>query len=211
VLVDGENQKDQRLVFSINTPVITASGNVGLLWEMERVFSVNDSPQSPLIEKKTCYITETVGVDKVTLAKRDDIVGGRVDNFPLFESPFDFKFALGYYFVVRQFSLSQSAFDYFTAVGDLLERTGNMFESPAGKVPTNLYNVNDPNDEVYGFFYVTEAKLIRLGVTPEQGGSPRETCPPTVPSQSGECPVLICCDCLAIDRSTTVKPPYWEF
>ena len=85
-----------------------------------------------------------------------------------------------------------------------------MFEPAAGKVITNMRSLNDPQEEVVGFFYATEIDTIRTYVSPEMAGLPDTLCipwpiPPEVPVDSP----YICIDCRIEPRSTFVKPSYW--
>lgn len=208
----GENATREEVQFSITTPVRTDAGTAGVLWELQRSWKVTDSPVAFDVLPKTCYVTETVGKDDIKLVNPDDIISDEVIDFPLFESAIDYRFAQGYYFTAIQYSLSQGAFEYWNNVRQLLSRSGNMFESPAGKIQTNFFNTDDPDDEVFGYFYVTEADTIRLSIDSTSFGPMSVLCPPPPrPPNPGECPFLItCCDCLREPVSTTVKPDYWK-
>ncbi len=213
VNLQGEYETREELQFLITTPVKNQSGNAGVLWELERTFKVTDTPVQSRVLPKSCYITETIGKGDIKVIDPTEVVSDKVVDFPLFETPIDYRFAQGFYFSAIQYSLSKGAFEYWNNVKQLLRRTGNMFEAPAGKIQTNFYNVDEPEDEIFGYFYVTEADTLHFGIDSLQLGPIATLCPPnTPPAPGGECPfILTCCNCLSQPRSTTVQPDFWKF
>lgn len=201
---------EEKLQLRISTP-IDISKKGGILWEVENVYQITDTPTDDRIEMKTCYITEPVGRDKVLVLDPSESTVGRVDNLELFTTDINFKFGEGLYYLVNQYSLSEAAFEYWQQVKTLTERTGNMFDDPVGEVTTNIFNTSDPSDRVFGFFFATSVDVKRIRVTEEFTGPVTPYCPPVVnnPPPFG-CPFGICCDCLAEPQSTTVQPDYWE-
>ena len=75
----------------------------------------------------------------------------------------------------------------------VVERVGNQFEPPVGRIITNFKNINDENDRnVFGYFTAFYEDTLRLCVTPEEVGSPSKLCPPC----RGCFAPSICIDCL---------------
>lgn len=207
---NGGYKKQRQIQFYISTPLMGASGSPGISWGKQRTYKITDSPQNFNDLPKVCYITETIDLVERSIAETGEISGSRIDKFPLYSAAIDYRFAEGYYFTAIQYSLSEGALKYWKNVNELVNRTGNMFESPPGKLVSNISNPNDPKDEVYGYFYVTEAKVARVKVDSTMVGNLPRFCPPKVPSQSGDCPLAICCNCLAEKGSTTKIPSFWK-
>ncbi len=203
--------EEERIQLNISSDVDPDTEG-GLLWEVEQTFKMTDSPTNPRIDMKTCYITEPVNADKVNILEPSQLAVGRVENYPLLTAEVNFKYNQGLYFNVSQYSLSPEAYEYFRQLKILTERTGNMFDDPVGEVVSNFYNVNDPSDRVYGYFFATEGEVIRLKVPVSITGELTDYCPPPVnnPRPDGSCPYGICCDCLAEPESTLIIPEYWE-
>lgn len=201
---------EEKLQLRVSTPIdITKKG--GILWEVENIFQITDTPTDNRIQMKTCYVTEPIGRDRVTVLDPSELTVGRVDDLELFTTDINFKFGEGLYFIVNQYSLSEAAFEYWQQVKTLTERTGNMFDDPVGEVTSNISNVTDPSDRVFGFFFATSVDSKRIRVTEEFTGPVSPYCPPVVnnPPPFG-CPFGICCDCLAEPQSTTIRPDFWE-
>ena len=120
------------------------------------------------------------------------------------------EFAQGYYYTVYQRSLTKGAFEHWEQTKQVIERTGNLFEPPAGRINSNFRNIEAPNDlGVFGYFSAFAQDTLRLYISPEEVGSPQLQCP-RVPIQGNPCPVSACCDCLIEPGSKLEKPDFWE-
>lgn len=195
-----------------------------LRWSVQRHYKLRDSPDAyfirernsgEFIQPKTCFVTDDVSLTRFPLFD-----GFQSDRDQLsFESEIfdgtanDFRFSDTMYFSIVQEALSRDAFKYFTSISELINRSGSMFEPPAGQVNSNLVNVNDPDQDVFGFFYASNQIRSRILILPEMLGEtvPAPLCPfpPGEGWRPGQCPFTDCCDCLSIPNSSTTKPDYW--
>lgn len=207
------------LAFTIDTPLSLSEegNNVKLLWELEATYKLSDTPENytfrncfPVrvtnLTNKTCYITSSPVQNFVPLDGRT-INQKFIEGQTLYETIITSLFAEGYYFTAFQQSMSNSAFEYWSQVNQVLSRTGDLFEPPAGKVTTNFVNVNDPNDDIFGYFYATEEKLIRVYVSPESVGNPPVVCPAPL-TEDGRADTN-CCDCRTAGNADTERPDWW--
>lgn len=199
--------------YSVNTPLRTseAGESVRLGWEYTHTFKVNDTPFQQGVTQKICYITENLNVTDVKVVDAGALSGDRLSNYDLYRTGISRVYGEGLYFTLIQESLSETAYEYFRQVAENTGRTGNMFEAPPGKVVTNVRNINDETDELFGFFYVTQQDTLYRYVDPELVGSPPAYCPPPqgLVRENGSCADAICCDCRSVPNSTTIKPSYW--
>ncbi len=206
------------LAFTMDTPLEIAegSGNVKMLWELESTYRYSDSAESyssfacrPIrIEdtNKACYISASPTTNFIPI-DGPNLSSNFVTDFTLYETSINSIFAEGYYLTVLQQSMTPTAFEYWSQVNKVLSRTGDLFEPPAGKVKTNFSNPNDENDEVFGYFYATEEKAVRVFVSPEFANNPNKFCP-APPSENGQAP-SDCCNCLTTTGATTMIPSWW--
>ncbi len=194
--------------FKLNSDVPTDQ-DVKLLWDVERTFRFTDYEGI----SKTCYVNSSVDLTNIKLLDPEslDQVGGEFEQV-IYQADIDFTFAEGYYLTVKQESVSPEAFEYFRNVSSVIDRSGNMFESPAGKIRSNLTNLTNDQEEVFGYFYVAEQAIERLYISVEAAGNPDTIClqPVSVPPPSG-CllPIAECCDCLTFSNSSTLRPAFW--
>lgn len=205
---EGEAELLPLIQFSIDTPLRPAEGSEPprLRWESFRTFRLTDVSR----EEQTCYITEPTNVSRLNLldAGRLD-AAAVVEDLPIARELITYFFADGYYLTVYQESLSPEAFRYWSEVDELLERSGSIFEPPAGKVKSNLQNIEDPEDEVFGLFYAVEQDTIRTYVSPEFAGNLPAYCPPPV-GPGGLDDSHVCANCLEnAEVSTLTQPDFW--
>ncbi|MEM8523020.1 MAG: DUF4249 family protein [Bacteroidota bacterium] len=214
VVVLNENNEPEeipRLQFLIDAPVELKGKerNARLQWIPKRTYEITDSALIFDFVPKTCYITQQLDFDNIHVLDGTQIEETAMD-FPLSKVPINFEFAQGYYYTVYQRSLTKGAFDHWQQTKQVVERTGNLFEPPAGRIESNFENVEDPNDiSVFGYFAAFEQDTLRLYISPEELNFPARECP-RAPVMGDPCPVITCCDCLGAEGSQLAKPDFWE-
>jgi hypothetical protein len=159
---------------------------------------------------KTCYVLDNK--DEKLNEKLFDSRGYEVNkpiNFTVSERSVNHLFAEGAYYTIIQEALDFQTFKYYKAYNNLVQREGNIFETPPGPMPTNFKCISDSTKLVNGYFYATQQDTSRLYIDPEKVGRPARLCP-VPPNEASNCPVLQCCDCLKLKNSTIKKPAYWN-
>lgn len=206
---EGQPTTTKYVRFSIETPVSTSEqgDRAFLKWEAQKTYRVTDIIPDPT---NTCYITSTAGRG-LWLLDGNTLSTDRIEDFTVHEEVVGPLLAEGFYLTVFQQGLSEKAYRYWEEINELVERTGSIFEPPAGKVRSNFVNIDDPEDEAFGFFYGIAQDTVRLYISPEFAGNPAPLCPPAgdLYSQSGNCNYPRCCDCREYPGSTQVKPSFW--
>ncbi len=207
--------------FSVNAPVVigpTGKAN-RYRYFLEQTYKLTDSPvpgfgvpEPP--PPKTCFVTEITDVTSVLVFDGNRFGGTSEVKIPLLEALRNRSvFAEGYYLTVYQQSLSEGAFRYWNEISQVIERNGNMFEAPAGKIRSNFVPTEEsPDGEVFGYFYATQEDTARLYVAPSMADNPANYCPgpPSPPAPGERClPRFPCCDCLLADGSTLDQPSFW--
>lgn len=201
----GDLEEELKILVSIDTKF---SNNEGKLWELNSTYKLTDSPPSK--DPKSCYITSVVDVNKLPVLKSESDKVNDINELPLFELPIDFRMAEGMYIQISQYSLSPESTKFWEQSSFLVEREGGLFDKPVGLISSNFTNVNNPDEEVFGYFYSTKEEVVRVKVPSDLIGNIKLPCPPIVrPNSVPICPTTICCDCLDAPISTTEKPDYW--
>jgi hypothetical protein len=200
--------QDSIIRFYVNTPLkaANAESNTSILWNLRRIFRVTDLPLG-FDPSKTCYVTESVNVTEVRTFDGINFNTNRLDQFAIHDQLLNGRLAEGMYFEVIQSALTTGAFDYWNQISQVLDRDGNMFETPAGRIVTNFFNTEDPDELVFGYFYATTTDTARVYIAPSVANFPTAICPPA-PSDN-PCPEPLCCNCLDAEISTTVRPDFW--
>lgn len=198
----GNEARQEYLRFRVTTPLSAPDSSTGtyLKWSFSGIYQLTETADLP----KTCYISEPLNLENVVVFNGSVGRQGDLTDFYLLEEPYDYRFYEDYYLTVRQQSLSEHAFRYWEQVGKVVNRTGSIFEAPAGKVKGNFHNVDDESEVVFGYFYATEETVIRYKV--QRGQSDLiHLC-----SQQSNPPNPFCLNCLAHPRSSLDRPEYWE-
>ena len=194
----------------INTPLRAGGKKRRIVWTIGSTFKLTDTPSlcnwypNETPAPKTCYVDAYVFTYKNLFFDGSAVSIDELKDYPLFERSPSIQFAEGLYFNVIQQSLNKDAFEYLKNSQELLERTGSMFDQLPGLLHSNMVNIDDEKEAVYGFFYPTMEDTIRVYVSPELAGNPDAICPQSYSDKR-------CCDCLTAPNSSTRKPPFWEF
>ncbi len=201
---DGVVVTDNYLQFLVSTQLKPADAQekARLRWELFSAFRVTDD------SGKLCYYYEPLVPSDVFIYNGDEFNVDKVDMLPQAEVLLNFRFAEGFYLTMVQESLSKEAFVYWDQIRKLIERSGNMFDPPPGKITSNLKNITNPEEEVYGYFYATEQDTFRMLIRPNEVGNPQTYCPLPPPKEPPPSPTW-CDDCLLRQGSTLWKPGYW--
>ncbi len=77
------------------------------------------------------------------------------------------RLAIKYSIEVIQYSISQREFDYWNKVKDLSETNGDIFGSQPYPVLSNVRNINDPEEQVLGYFEVSAVARKRIFISSE--------------------------------------------
>jgi hypothetical protein len=155
---------------------------------------------------KICYCVEPQRVEKVFLYKASDFSAERLDSFLFFDNLWDHRFSEGCYIKFVQESLTPGSLEYWEQVKKLSERTGNMFDPPAGKIISNFGSKQASTNQVFGYFYATQQDTLSIFISPQAAGRPRRYCP-IPPNMAGR--PTPCDDCLLLSGSSTTKPKFW--
>ena len=217
--VESPLDKDQSVLdsfvrFSISTPVraLGESEPTRLRWISERTYKITELPSSsPINPQDTCYITEEVNIyDPQAYNPYDFPEVDYLSQQYNFDQKLSFRFAEGFYFSVYQETLSDGAYKYWSQINSLLNREGNMFEPQAGPIFSNLSNINDPDDPIYGYFYCTERDTIRQYISPAVYNQP-PFCPSFLNNLNGELPFpKVCIDCINEIGAAHEPPAFWK-
>lgn len=135
-----------------------------LKWDVETVYSVTTIFRSPLgTEIVFCYFYNYPNAQEILLFNRRELSEGNMLERQLVATrDIDFSFLERHYFNVIQSSLTAGAYEYWRQVGQLSNRTGSVFDTPPGLVKGNIYNVEDAEEQVLGYFEATLMDTARF-------------------------------------------------
>lgn len=138
------------------------------------------------------------------------------------------KLYFGYSILVKQYGLTQDAFEYWTSLAKTTEGTGSLFDPLPSQVTGNFKSTTNAKELVFGYFSAAVEQTQRIFIQPSLGSYP--TCPmpdslsiadalKSSPQQillntvgAKQDSVLysseFCADC-RVQGGTTTKPSFW--
>lgn len=217
----GLNEDEPRIQLSIDSE-LDPENEGGLYWDVNSIYRVTDAnfitesifTLADTLLARVCYITMTTSSTDTYVFDAKESASNEIRNFDLIKIPITPTLVEGYYFEVKQYSLSEDAFSYWKALDLLVENEGGIFDKPVGELPSNLKNINDPDESVFGYFFAAEEKIQRKRVPEEFFEGLQRSCFRVgafcFNGPGGACTCGVCCDCLAEENSTEERPAFWE-
>ncbi len=136
----------------------TSSHLIQSIWDGRTLFEFIPATDSLY----TCYKTQPV--KELFTASTRNLVNNELTHYPLnYVSNQTTKLRIKYSLLVSQYSLSDEAFLYWDKIKSQMKETGGMYETQPSVSGSNIHNVNDPAEQVLGYFYasqVTEQRII---------------------------------------------------
>ncbi|MGB3849045.1 MAG: DUF4249 domain-containing protein [Tunicatimonas sp.] len=137
-----------------NTQLPESVSPLYLKWDVEAVYSVTTIIRWPLGDRVIfCYFYDEINAQEVQLFNSREFTEGNTLREQLLGArKIDYSFLERHYFNVIQSSLTIEAYEYWSQVNEVSNRTGSIFDTPPGLVQGNIYNVDDAEEQVLGYF-----------------------------------------------------------
>lgn len=141
--------------FRVTTPLyVGASGEKAKLkWSLLRIFTPINEQGIPTPEG--CLVFQNPDFSNLEVIDGNEVADERISDLPIFETLIQFFYGSTYYLVVYQESLSQSAYYYWKELKTNVGRDGTQFQPAVGVIRSNFKNIEDEEESVYGYFYVS--------------------------------------------------------
>lgn len=206
----GNPVEDEYIKVFVDTPVKKEGKDAWFRWRMIDAYTVNDLSCGALDPSTTCYITEEADPQNIPVFSSEVIATDRLEKFQVASNLFEprYAYASQHFYNVYQYSITKAAYDYWEKISKIANQEGTIFDPPPATVRGNIFNINDENEIVLGYFEATAVDTIRTF-------SFKQDFPDvTIPSfctygdvGRGE---QACCNCLLLKNSTTERPDYWD-
>lgn len=168
-------QSEGKMNFVVNTH--DATGNTRFYrWKVEETYEFRSAYGSYILVKNgkiepraenltTCWRTDLPGnIMIATSAKLTDDV---IRNYPVVTIlNASNKLLVKYSLLVRQYALTQDAYEYWDQLAKTTETTGGIFDPQPSVLTGNFHSVNNKDELVFGYFSAVSEKKKRITVTP---------------------------------------------
>ncbi len=193
----------------INTPINVDGENSYLRWKTEESWSFTEIKCHPLANPKTCFMARDLSSEDIYIFSSNDISGTYLSNKLVAKKRIlnNVEFIEKHYFIVNQYTLQKEAYAYWNKVIQIANPSGDIFDLPPAPLSGNVFNVNDRNEIVLGFFEVAGNSTTRIPLYQP------DIQPINITAKDYLCRwgdyVDVCCNCLLLELSTTERPDYW--
>lgn len=202
---NGRPVSSNKLSLKMNTDVTAEAERPYLRWRAAGEYEFKENYPMAL-NTKTCYIKDNVDFNNIKIFDTHDLAGGVLTDEPFLLTDYNYRFAFMYCFHLLQYSISKEEYRYWESVQDIVNIDGSLFDPPPGTVQGNLYNINDPREQVLGYFSVAGVAYRREFV---DAISLLFYVEPKCSSLSFRPQYAECRECTDIINSSLTKPPYW--
>ena len=185
----------------LNTRLPNTSEQTFLKWNSFGIYKFPESGSAGNTNPKNCYVSENIDFDRVIVADSKEIVGDFLQKEPIITREINFRFAFRYCFKVLQQSITREAYFFWSGVAEELDRSGNIFEVPPGKIRGNIFNKDDISEDVLGYFSAVAIDTIDILITGDDAGLPLQKCAERADITDGSCG-----NCLSLSKSSIIKP-----
>ena len=78
------------------------------------------------------------------------------------------RLTVRYSIKVNQFSISSEEYEFWNNLRKINEAGGNIYDTQPYSVISNIYNVDDPDEKVLGYFKVSAVSEMRIYINPDE-------------------------------------------
>jgi Domain of unknown function (DUF4249) len=216
----GFARKERTLRILISTPSKSINSDAFLRWNIKEAFDFI-SECSITGPYYTCYYSRNMPNANIRIASSKGLQLSYIDNLNINEvslEAFSLQFKRIHYWQVIQNSISEKAYNYWEKTDKISNQVGSIFDTPPAYVPGNIYNVNDKDEKVLGYFEVAALeKIVRyltIGEINRDYGSIRSKTESPCSDLYGPYNFDLCCFCPNYEISgwfnSPNKPSFWK-
>jgi hypothetical protein len=185
------------------------------------------------VPNATCWITNNS--NDINVKSTSVLTEDRISRFPIkFISNETDRLSVRYSIIVNQYSLNEDEYTYWEKLQSISEEVGSLYDITPSSVPGNIFCIEDPAEQVLGYFSVSAKTSKRIYIDDNFRGLVNyySDCPSDTIFGRGSIPNLnssvwviedhlyemppyriltdkkFCADCTV--RGTTTQPAFWE-
>lgn len=113
------------------------------------------------VPNKICWVTsksDIINIKSTTILEK-----ATIRRYPVnFISNETDRLRVKYSILVKQYSLNEDEYQYWEKLQNITEQVGGLYDMIPSSIPSNIYNTENPNEKVLGYFSVSGATSKRL-------------------------------------------------
>lgn len=192
-----------------NSTVLLPEEDFYLRWDILETYILEErlrptAPFEPI--PVPCYVTNNITTADVRLFDGSELKVETIPEVLLATSIIDSRFADAYFFNVVSSNMDERAYEYYARVDEMANLQGQIFDPPPAPIPGNVFNLDDPEEQVLGFFLVanSDTSHIKISINDIPFNVPIP-CPDWNRLQEP----AYCTECELFENSTTRVPFFW--
>lgn len=189
------------------TTTIADNDRPFLRWRAFGVYEFQEKYPMAFNPRK-CYVNDNIDINNIQIFDGTLLNGVTLFDQEIFRTPLNRRFNVLYAASVVQYRISESEYDYWANVNDLINIDGTLFDPPPATIRGNLNNLTNPDNIIQGYFSVVSQSTNRLFIDVSKLGYFAES---ECTFQSFRPNPPECSDCTTIQNSSLNKPDYWPF
>ncbi|MCA6075239.1 DUF4249 domain-containing protein [Fulvivirga sedimenti] len=157
-----------------------------------------------------CFVNRRIQPENLVLFNSNGFQGTAVPRQFIAQNEIDYAFIAKNVITLETHSMTPQAYDYWRKIRILLNNNGSIFDTPPAAVKGNIFNINDPDEQVLGYFEATNKSISR--VTAWRGDFPYPVPDDPciyIPGQDEEKYLRECIDCRILEGSTFNQPSFY--
>jgi hypothetical protein len=184
-------------------------GDLYFRWLTEGLYVFPEESCGGLHQPKSCYIDVPPNGQDLVIQSSENIQGDRLINQRIAtKNSFEInEFKALYILSTYQFSITKESFTYWSNLKTLANQSGTVFDLPPAALTGNMFNVDNPDELVLGYFEVADVDTIRASVLSSEFKSEINGIVPCSQFMRNRWPAE-CCECLVLDGATTNRPDW---
>jgi len=139
-------------------------------WPLDKWLDYDGRHDLPFPDYSNYVCYKTTAMDDIFVLSTDGFTRNEFEKYKLhFVKDQTQQLLHKYSLLIKQYSLSETAYNYWENLRKNNQETVNMFGKQPANVKGNIYNLNDTTDVPLGYFGVSDVQSKRIMVQPVQG------------------------------------------
>ena len=207
-----DNPDAAQIVIRTETTLPNQVGGYYLRWMVDEAYfwDLTFFPNPFNTPPPNCIVFDFPDPERITFVNGNLLnrPGGK-SNLVVAQRLVDQSFLSRHYFNVQQLSITQESYEYWRKVREVVNNTGSVFDSPPAAVRGNVFNVEDSEEVVLGYFEVAKSKVKRIYTTRADIPFFIEKVCEYIPGKSSQLYKPTCLSCNVFPKSTSAYPDWW--
>jgi hypothetical protein len=205
----------------VSTPFKVEKNDTYLRWDLYSAFQFETFEDCSLPISRTvysCYYSDLMNPQTIQVLSSKELALEKTNKTRVSYHPIDpgYTFLQKHYFSLYQHSITAKAYDYWQKTNIVANQNGSIFDRVPASIKGNVYNKDNKNEQVMGYFQVSSLAIKRVFITPAEVKQfyPLLALPeycPLLNSPDGDFKSGGCCQCVTLPygNATRTRPFWW--